>query len=302
MYVCCLGPAQTPEWRGVDDPEVLTGVPEADGIITAAKKHISFMPLELFDNLEYETHTPQQWLDLGQGKGTPGETMLYNIRDDKYEWSPCTVVRWDEEARSFEVLLEQGPKKKLVKRLNLRFKVGSGVVGNGGAACVSACSRHPGCCLELLHSVPTLICSGSHNALDNSPHMMYMAHDAPWFRLSSHLSGTVLGAPQAESTVLHERRVQEAKHAREEAEAELRYFFYLDGLHTEEVIHTYDFYGALGRAALQVGTGLVFMLSLICASMCAFCLNLRCAVSRAWLGSAFSSVPVMYWRGLDITV
>ena len=56
--------------------------------------------------------------------------MLYDIRADKYEWEPCRVVGWDPEQRSFNVNLEGGGgvKSKMVKRLNLRFKV-------GGCAC-----------------------------------------------------------------------------------------------------------------------------------------------------------------------
>ena len=43
-----------------------------------------------------------------------------------------------------------------------------------------------------------------------------------------------------------------AKYERDEAERELRYFFYLDSLTISEVIHTFNFYAALQRAAMQV--------------------------------------------------
>lgn len=66
--------------------------------------------------------------------------MLYQVRGDCYEWAPCRVVGWNEAARAFEVEfdgaapagtgiddvgvpLSGGLKGKLVKRLNLRFKV-----------------------------------------------------------------------------------------------------------------------------------------------------------------------------------
>ena len=55
-------------------------MPEADGIFTAARKHMAFMPLELFDNLCYETHSPEEWLALGPETGTPADTMLYQVR------------------------------------------------------------------------------------------------------------------------------------------------------------------------------------------------------------------------------
>ena len=37
--------------------------------MTATHKRMAFMPLELFDNLEYEIHTPQEWVELGAEEG-----------------------------------------------------------------------------------------------------------------------------------------------------------------------------------------------------------------------------------------
>ncbi len=59
-------------------------------------------------------------------------------------------------------------------------------------------------------------------------------------------------AAQEEDPEVFERRVAEAKAVREEAEAELRLFFYIDSLTLQEVIHTYNYAGALQRAAAQV--------------------------------------------------
>jgi hypothetical protein len=53
----------------VDDPAGELGVPEADGVVTAARRHMSFMPLELFDNLDYEAHEPEEWIELGREDG-----------------------------------------------------------------------------------------------------------------------------------------------------------------------------------------------------------------------------------------
>ncbi len=44
-------------------------MPEADGVLTAARKHMAFMPLELFDNSEYEAREPLEWLALGKDAG-----------------------------------------------------------------------------------------------------------------------------------------------------------------------------------------------------------------------------------------
>lgn len=151
-----LGPLPAVQWgEAVDAVDAVDGVPEADGVVKAAKKRMSFMPLELFDNLEYEAHSPQEWVALGaadsgvgaspalpsggpregggaaaaaaavegggEPAGTPADTLLYQIAGDQYVWSPCWVVGWDGEQRLFEVVLPGG-KRKAVKRLNLRFR------------------------------------------------------------------------------------------------------------------------------------------------------------------------------------
>lgn len=64
-----LGQLPHPTWYEVDSVETLDGVPEADGVHMAARKHMSYMPLELFDNPEYDAHTPEEWLALGAAEG-----------------------------------------------------------------------------------------------------------------------------------------------------------------------------------------------------------------------------------------
>ncbi|GLC77190.1 hypothetical protein PLESTF_001896200 [Pleodorina starrii] len=189
-----LGPLPHPTWREVDDTmdgsgsgggayEGGGGVPEADGVTTAARKHMSYMPLELFDNPEYDAYTPAEWVELGEAQGgTPAETTVYNVASDANVWIDCRVVDWDEAERLFIVTFANaantGTKTKKVKRLNLRFK--------------------------------------------------------------------------EEDPVLFERRLAEARAAREEAEQQLRLFFYIDSLALVEVLHTYNYAAALQRAALQV--------------------------------------------------
>ncbi|GIL46228.1 hypothetical protein Vafri_3260 [Volvox africanus] len=178
-----LGPLPHPSWNEVDDAEVHDGIPEADGVHTAARKHMSYMPLELFDNIEYDIHTPEEWVNLGASEGgTPAETTVYHVASDSHVWMDCRVIGWDETERLFIVTFSNatntGTKTKKVKRLNLRFK--------------------------------------------------------------------------AEDPALFERRLTEAKAAREEAEQQLRLFFYIDSLALVEVLHTYNYAAALQRAALQV--------------------------------------------------
>eukprot|EP00798_Chlamydomonas_sp_ICE-L_P021155 gene21155-28044_t len=175
-----VGRLPIPEWHEVDGAEILDGAPEADGVMTATRKHMAFMPLELFDNLEYERHSPEEWVQLGAASGgTPAETKIYQVQGGTYEWVPCSVIEWVEEERSFQVLLE-GKKPKMVKRLNLRFKA-------------------------------------------EDPHMF-------------------------------ETRILKSKEERDKAEAELRFYFYLDSQTAEDVVHTYDFHKALAKIAGQVPT------------------------------------------------
>jgi hypothetical protein len=78
---------------------------------------------------------------------------MYQVQGDTSMWTPCHVVRWDGDSRTFEVVFDDQPadtsvdsspkggggdgaatsgggiplagglKRKMVKRLNLRFKV-----------------------------------------------------------------------------------------------------------------------------------------------------------------------------------
>ena len=67
----CNPPSQPvgSEWLEVDEKEIQEGVPEADGVLAATRRRMSFMPLELFDNTEYDLHTLEEWVELGAGDG-----------------------------------------------------------------------------------------------------------------------------------------------------------------------------------------------------------------------------------------
>ena len=113
-------------------------------------------------------------------QGTPAETLLYQVKSDAYEWTPCRVVGWDCASRTFEVRFDSpeeeaaavasapegackgsgagragsasGLRSKHVKRLNLRFKVGLAmqIKVPGGAALGFAARPHGTCLIGFL--------------------------------------------------------------------------------------------------------------------------------------------------------
>ncbi|KAJ3395101.1 hypothetical protein HDU92_006186 [Lobulomyces angularis] len=84
------------------------------------------LPLEWFDDSEYEIHSPRQWLEMGDGKGGPtlafSRFFTYPEQDAlDWEWLPCDVLDYDGEKSSYLVKWHQNQQTKFVKRLNLIF-------------------------------------------------------------------------------------------------------------------------------------------------------------------------------------
>jgi hypothetical protein len=83
----------------------------------------AFLPLELFDNMEYETHTPEEWVAFGMAPnqyGTLARSKFYH-KDGTFSWEPCNVMRYNGEQNSFEIEWRASHRRKWVKRLNLIF-------------------------------------------------------------------------------------------------------------------------------------------------------------------------------------
>jgi dynein heavy chain len=77
----------------------------------------SYLPLEIFDDTEYEGRRPSEWIALGTDPdvpiGTPGscaiEARALRIEvDDHARFVPCEVIGWDEEQRKFIVRWRTG--------------------------------------------------------------------------------------------------------------------------------------------------------------------------------------------------
>jgi len=80
-----------------------------------------FLPLEEFDDEEYESHAPQEWLAMGEKTGGTPARSKYFIDGGSETQMPCRVIGYDEITRAFKIRWNHTGKEKFVKRLNLIF-------------------------------------------------------------------------------------------------------------------------------------------------------------------------------------
>jgi len=79
------------------------------------------LPLEHFDDTEFERLTPAEWLKLGAADGgTPAVSKYYE--GGELVWAPCRVIGYDDASGEYTVQWDATNKTKTVKRLNLRFE------------------------------------------------------------------------------------------------------------------------------------------------------------------------------------
>ena len=147
-------------YRGVEPPKApAPGLTANDVGVRGRDPALShFLPLEDFDNNEYERMDPKDWIEIGRGHGgTParsryiatGPTLSTSAAagtngalvttaagalatttqgapqvastDEVATWLPCRVLDYDEVANSFLVAWNHSGKQKWTKRLNLLF-------------------------------------------------------------------------------------------------------------------------------------------------------------------------------------
>ena len=88
-----------------------------------AHKRMAGLPLELFDDLDYETRPPEEWSALGKDTGgTRAMTAWFNMASGQTEQRHVRVVSYDPTDCTYEVRFEKGGVGKRVKRLNLCFE------------------------------------------------------------------------------------------------------------------------------------------------------------------------------------
>jgi len=78
------------------------------------------LPIEHFDDPEFETRTPAEWIASGEGKGGTAAMSKY-YEAGELVWAPCKATGYDEEKECYNVTWDASNKSKQVKRLNLRF-------------------------------------------------------------------------------------------------------------------------------------------------------------------------------------
>ncbi|KAI8591363.1 hypothetical protein BDZ88DRAFT_505427 [Geranomyces variabilis] len=90
---------------------------------------ITTLPLDAFDDPEFETKTPSEWLDSGPARGLPN-TIAYSryfryARETTFatwSWQRCSVLAYDSAASLYLIEWHPSGPQKLVKRLNLLFE------------------------------------------------------------------------------------------------------------------------------------------------------------------------------------
>eukprot|EP00667_Euglena_gracilis_P000011 EG_transcript_11 len=86
----------------------------------------SYLPLEAFDDVEYDERTPADWLALGRDEfgdfhGVPA--LALRIEDAGHQkWLPCLVSDWNEEGLALCVQWEDSKKKAWLPRIHVCFK------------------------------------------------------------------------------------------------------------------------------------------------------------------------------------
>ena len=84
--------------------------------ISPGAKHLDadcdpFLPLEIFDDTEYDCRTPEEWLELGREedgqKPVPGKALLANgiVNNGvkQYEWMNVGMVAYDPKKQLYQV-------------------------------------------------------------------------------------------------------------------------------------------------------------------------------------------------------
>ena len=97
---------------------------EERGIIDGDHTRIeSYLPIEAFDDLEFESLTPEQWIKKGsnaQGQcSLPG--MAFRSEGGDYGWSEVRCTSFDEASQMYTVQYCDTGGQDMVSRLNLLF-------------------------------------------------------------------------------------------------------------------------------------------------------------------------------------
>ena len=87
---------------------------------------VEWLPLELFDDTEFDCRTPDEWISLGyrdEGKFEPiGGTGLWKDAEGVGHWRKCLVYKYDPKREVYEGVWDDGTTEKAeLTRINLLF-------------------------------------------------------------------------------------------------------------------------------------------------------------------------------------
>ena len=102
------------------------GVDFSHGGDPGGEQYATFMdlPLELFDNTEFDCRNPEEWAALGaaETRGVPGTTLWAKDGDEVGSiWVGCRMMEYDADSQTYLVANAETGAQKWVPRLNLCF-------------------------------------------------------------------------------------------------------------------------------------------------------------------------------------
>lgn len=92
--------------------------PSSRELPTKASEHL---PLELFDNPEFEPIPPEQLILQEDGQPGAAARSRYFTQDGQFTWAPCSVMAYDAHDNLFTIRWAESGVEKRVKRLNVIF-------------------------------------------------------------------------------------------------------------------------------------------------------------------------------------
>lgn len=108
----------------LDDDDYSGTIEQNDGALwrTPSENIITSMPLDLFDNIEYDPHSPEEWLSKRKDND-PGvlAKSKYFSPSGSYSWEPCYVIGYDNVSKMFIIQWKESGFRKNVRRFNIIF-------------------------------------------------------------------------------------------------------------------------------------------------------------------------------------
>jgi dynein heavy chain len=98
---------------------------DVEALYLEERDRLDTLPLELFDDLEYEVRSAEEWVQLGgvdddgAPKGTPARSLYYIDRE--WQWRSCLVLAYDDATQMYAIRFIDPEADKQVTRLRILF-------------------------------------------------------------------------------------------------------------------------------------------------------------------------------------